>query len=539
VEKTFDTLQQMLNQSVEKHANKNCLSFVDGNPIKYKEFGNQVAKLSNKLVDLGINKGDKVAILSHNMPNWGIVYFSVVNIGAVTVPLMPDFSDFELENILLHADVKTIFVSQRLSEKVQKFSSENNINIIIIDDLETIFSSVNNNFNSNEYKVLADDLATIVYTSGTTGNSKGVMLTHHNLVSQIIMVSHLQPVYDYDIFLSILPLSHTYECSLGLLTGIMSGASTYYLEKPPTPSILLPALKKVKPTMMLTVPLIIEKVFKNSIYPKLTATTFLRILYSIKFFRKLLHKKASKALYDTFGGNLRFFGIGGAKLSSHVEQFLLDGKIFPYAIGYGLTETAPLIAGANPQTVKLQSTGKALVGVELMINNPNSITGEGEIWAKGDNIMQGYYKEDEITKSVFQDGWFKTGDLGVFDKQNRLYIKSRLKNVIIGANGENIYPEDIESVINSFKCVVESIVVEQKGKLVAMVQFNKEELEKYFLHLKEEMEVKVEKVKYELLEYVNSRVNKISKISVVVSVSSDFERTSTQKIKRYKYTGIN
>ncbi len=526
MEKTFDTLQQMLNQSVEKHANKNCLSFVDGNPIKYKEFGNQVAKLSNKLVDLGINKGDKVAILSHNMPNWGIVYFSVVNIGAVTVPLMPDFSDFELENILLHADVKTIFVSQRLSEKVQKFSSENNINIIIIDDLETIFSSVNNNFNSNEYKVLADDLATIVYTSGTTGNSKGVMLTHHNLVSQIIMVSHLQPVYDYDIFLSILPLSHTYECSLGLLTGIMSGASTYYLEKPPTPSILLPALKKVKPTMMLTVPLIIEKVFKNSIYPKLTATTFLRILYSIKFFRKLLHKKASKALYDTFGGNLRFFGIGGAKLSSHVEQFLLDGKIFPYAIGYGLTETAPLIAGANPQTVKLQSTGKALVGVELMINNPNSITGEGEIWAKGDNIMQGYYKEDEITKSVFQDGWFKTGDLGVFDKQNRLYIKSRLKNVIIGANGENIYPEDIESVINSFKCVVESIVVEQKGKLVAMVQFNKEELEKYFLHLKEEMEVKVEKMKYELLEYVNSRVNKISKISVVVSVSNDFERTS-------------
>jgi long-chain acyl-CoA synthetase len=315
----------------------------------------------------------------------------------------------------------------------------------------------------------------------------------------------------------------------------MSGSSTYYLEKPPTPSVLLPALKKVKPTMILSVPLIIEKIFKNSIYPKLTATKTLRTLYKIPFFRKLMHKKACKELVNIFGGKVLFFGIGGAKLSKQVEQFLIEGKVFPYAIGYGLTETAPLIAGVNPTMVKMQTTGPALNGVEIKIHNPKATTGEGEIWVKGENIMLGYYKEEEITKSVFEDGWFKTGDVGVLDDEGFLSIKSRLKNVIIGASGENIYPEDIESVINSHKLVNESIVLEQKGKLVAMVQLNKEELEKRYIHFKEEWSEKTDKMMMELKEYVNSKVNKISKISVVIPVHEDLERTATQKVKRFKY----
>lgn len=535
MEKTFNTLQEMLNQSIIKYNNRNCLSYVDGKPLSYNEFGNQVYHLSKMLLDKGFCKGDKIAILSQNMPNWGVVYFAIINIGAVTVPLMPDFSEYEIANILEHSESKAIFVSSKLEKKLSDYSQNNVIEQFNIEQIGDPSVSIDSGEEFNFPNVEPHDLASIVYTSGTTGKSKGVMLSHHNLIEELIMVSYLQPVSETDVYLSILPLPHTYECSLGLLTNVMCGSSTYYLEKPPTPTILLPALKKIKPTMILSVPLIIEKIFKSSIYPKLTASKTLRNLYKISYFRKLMHRKACKELVNVFGGNILFFGIGGAKLSKQVEQFLIEGKVFPYAIGYGLTETAPLIAGVNPKMVKMQSTGPALKGVELKIDNPNPKTGEGEIWAKGENIMMGYYKEPEITKSVFEDGWFKTGDIGVIDNKGFLSIKSRLKNVIIGASGENIYPEDIESVINSHRMVTESIVLEEQGKLVAMVQLNKEELEKLYQHWKEEWSEKTDKLILELKEYVNAKVNKFSKISTVIQVTEDLERTATQKVKRFKY----
>lgn len=534
--KTHETLQDILNHSVSTFSNNKCLSFVENTPLTYKEFGAQVFDLSRTLISNGISKGDKVAILSHNMPNWGIAYFAIINIGAVVVPLMPDFSEHELSNIIEHSEAKAIFVSERLESKLADCRISPNIQRINIDNLLKYIFSTTAEILSDFPLVTGKDIATIVYTSGTTGKSKGVILTHENLCSQLTMIVTLQPVYETDVYLSILPLPHLYECSLGLLTNIMVGSSTYYLEKPPTPSILLPALKKIRPTMILSVPLIIEKIFKNSVYPKLTATPLLKALYKIPLFRKQMHQKACKELMRVFGGNIRFFGIGGSKLSKQVEQFLLEGKVFPYGIGYGLTETAPMIAGSNPKMVKLQSTGPAVQGVELKIHKPNPITGEGEIWAKGKNIMIGYYKDPVATEAVFDNSWFKTGDIGCFDKNGNLYIKSRLKNVIIGASGENIYPEDIESVINSHKLVNESIVVEQKGKLVAMVQLNKDELEKLYSHWKEEWNEKTESMSAELKEYVNSKVNKISRISSVVPIYEDLERTATQKVKRFKYT---
>jgi long-chain acyl-CoA synthetase len=241
----------------------------------------------------------------------------------------------------------------------------------------------------------------------------------------------------------------------------------------------------------------------------------------------------------TFGGNLVFFGVGGAPLDPSVEKFLNESK-FPYAIGYGLTESSPLLSGVNPHHVRLRATGPALKGVEVKINNPDSNTGEGEVWAKGDNIMKGYYKEPKITSEVLtSDGWLKTGDLGYFDKDNYLFIRGRIKNMIIGASGENIYPEEIESVINNFKFVVESVVVEQKGKLVALVHFNQEELEKHFHEFKEEalqyIKIKVDELSKELQEYVNSRVNKFSRLNAIVACSTPFEKTATHKIKRYLY----
>jgi long-chain acyl-CoA synthetase len=249
---------------------------------------------------------------------------------------------------------------------------------------------------------------------------------------------------------------------------------------------------------------------------------------------------AGKKLKVTFGGRLRFFGIGGAKLNREVEKFLLEAK-FPYAIGYGLTETSPLLAGANPKNSVFDSTGPAVKDVELMINNPDRITGEGEIWARGPNIMKGYYRDPEMTKEVLtSDGWFKTGDLGVFDKEQNLYIKGRIKNMIVGASGENIYPEEIESVINNFRYVVESLVIQQKGKLVAYVHLNMEELEKRYLHLKHDMSRHLEEKKDEILsevqEYVNSKVSKFSQINKVFLQQVPFQKTATLKIKRFLYT---
>jgi long-chain acyl-CoA synthetase len=317
------------------------------------------------------------------------------------------------------------------------------------------------------------------------------------------------------------------------------GASIYYLRKPPVPSVLLPALKEIRPTVLLTVPLIMEKVYKGKVLPQINIKFLTRNLYKVAPFRKLLNKVAGKKLYQTFGGELKFFGVGGAKLDPEVERFMIEGK-FPYAVGYGLTETSPLLAGFDSYKGKHQSTGPAMTGVTLKINNPDPVTGQGEIWAKGDNVMKGYYKEPELTKEVLtEDGWFKTGDLGCIDNDGYLFIKGRLKNMIVLAGGENIYPEEIEAVINRFKFVLESLVVLQKGRLVAMVHFNMEELENRYKEMKEQahnyLDHKIEELRDELHQYVNSHVNKFSRVQVIVVQPEPFEKTATKKIKRFLY----
>jgi long-chain acyl-CoA synthetase len=384
-----------------------------------------------------------------------------------------------------------------------------------------------------------DDLASIIYTSGTTGKSKGVMLSHKNLAFTVEKASKIHPMDTSDRLLSVLPLSHTYENSIAFILPFSAGASVNYLRKPPIPAVLLPALKKVKPTIMLSVPLIIEKVYKGNVLKQLNSKFITRSLYKFAPTRKLLNYVAGKKLKETFGGHLKFFGIGGAKLDSSVEKFLIEAK-FPYAIGYGLTETAPLLAGFDSYKGKYKSTGPVMEGVTLKINDPDPSTGQGEIWAKGDNVMQGYYKEPELTSEVLtDDGWFKTGDLGCFDESGYLFIKGRLKNMIVGASGENIYPEEIEAIINRFRHVVESVVVQKKGRLVAMVYFNMEEIESRYNDLKEQAGQYVDKhladLSTELQQFVNSRVNKFSRVQVVIAHVTPFEKTATKKIKRFLY----
>ncbi len=541
------TLPALLQQSVENYGNRPVVAFVDETPLTYTEFDKQRLSVISLLEKLKIQSGDRVALLSTNMPNWGITYFAIVSMGAIVVPILPDFSENEIDNVMAHSESKAIFVSEGLKSKIGSLKHNTLLHRILIDDFSIIeTSSLGINFEEGlkpdkEYQVAEDDLAAIIYTSGTTGKSKGVMLTHKNISSNAIASSGVQEINSEDRFLSVLPLSHTYENTIGFVLPILSGSCIFYIKKPPTPAVLLPALKSVRPTLMLTVPLIIEKIYRNKVLPSFNKSKLIRAVYAFPPMRKKLNQLAGKKLMQTFGGELKFFGIGGAKLDKTVEKFLREAK-FPYAIGYGLTETSPLLAGVNALNTKLQSTGPPLNGVTLKIHKPGKLTGEGEIWAKGPSVMKGYYKEPELTREVMtEDGWFKTGDLGILDNTNFLYIRGRSKNVIIGPGGENIFPEDIESVINNFKHVAESLVIQQKGKLVAMVHFNREEIKDKYHFMKDEfsefVEDKCVELKKELHEYVNARVNKFSKIQVVMLQREEFIKTATKKIKRFMYAG--
>ncbi len=536
----------MFNETLRKFGNHDAYAFVGESPVSYVAVNLRIQSVIAFLEKMGVEPGDRVAILSTNMPNWGITYFAITFMGAIAVPVLPDFSNTEVTNVLEHSGAKAIFITSPLLSRIEGFFSNDLKSIILIEDFSVIYSDISNLIYDpaavagKSYEVKEDDLASIIYTSGTTGRSKGVMLTHKNISFNARKGRVIQPINEYDRFLSVLPLSHTYENTLGLILPMISGACVYYLRKPPTPTVLIPALSEVRPTIMLTVPLIMEKIYFNKILPAFTDNFLMKMAYKIPSLRKLLNKAAGKKLMKTFGGEIKFYGIGGAKLNKTVEKFLLEAK-FPYAIGYGLTETSPLLAGANPSKSVFESTGPKIEGIELKINNPDKITGEGEIWAKGPTVMKGYYKEPEMTKEVISpDGWFRTGDLGVMDDRNNLYIKGRLKNMILSASGENIYPEEIESVINNFRFVVESLVIQQKGKLVALVHINMEELEKKYQLLKEDVsrhvEEKIDDMLIELQAYVNSRVSKFCQIQKVVLQPVPFQKTATLKIKRFLYT---
>ncbi len=544
------TLQSLIDYSVENFQDMTCVSFVDGKPINYKELGAKIKKVGEILFSLGLKNGDKVALLSHNMPNWVVAYFSVVANGLIIVPILPDFTSEEIDNVLNHSESKVLIVSERLTSRIENLNLPQLNATINLDNFSITKGESNPELAKIPVvKVKEDDTAAIIYTSGTTGRSKGVVLSHKSLTFTAMQSFTFEPINSSDVFLSLLPLSHTYENTIGMLYPLMFGASIFYMEKPPTAAALLPALKKVRPTMMLSVPLIMEKLYKAQIQSKFTGSGLKRMIYKTPIFRILIHRIAGKKLFQTFGGRLKFFGIGGAKLDSRVERFLKEAK-FPYAIGYGLTETAPLLAGAGVQQTKIHSTGFAVQGVELKINNPDK-KGVGEIWAKGPNVMKGYYKNPEATaEALTNGGWFHTGDFGRFDSKKRLYIKGRMKNTIVGASGENIYPEDIETIINNQLFIVESLVLEEDGYLVAKVLLDIDELEKNIEHFKSmyvekkekglqairELDLKYQAWSQHFTKELNAKLNRTSQIKRIDIMEEPFEKTASQKIKRFLYT---
>lgn len=537
---TINTLYELARNSVEKFASKVAFSMFEGDDVTYAEVGRRIEKVQEILTCAGLHAGDKVALLSSNMPNWGVCYFAVTSAGMVAVPILPDFSGEELDMIIAHSEAKALLVSDRLFTKLSKQTIER-LNVVVrTKNLGVIAQRVKGEGSMAVPK--PDDLAVIIYTSGTTSKPKGVMLTHAALCAQVGISSSIFPVLPDDVFLSVLPLSHTYECSIGMIYPFSMGARVVYLDRPPTASALMPALRAVRPSVMLIVPLIIEKIYRHQVLAKFNSNGFWRTLYKVGFLRRYLHRVAGKKLLKLFGGRLRFLGIGGAKLDGGAEKFLLEAKV-PYAIGYGLTETAPLLAGAAPSQVRLGSTGPQAPGVQLRLENINPDTRQGEVVALTPSVMLGYFKNPEATKEVFtDDGWFRTGDLGEFDKDGWLYIKGRLKNMIVGPGGENIYPEDIETVLNSHVYIADSIVTEQEGRLVALVHFNRDEIEAMVDNWREEWETqkeaweaKTEQLKKEIMDFVNAKVNRFSRISEVVGEKDDFAKTPTHKIKRFLY----
>lgn len=556
-------LPLMIKNSAKLFTSRPSLTSVDGTAYTYEELDRATQHVAVMLQSAGVGKGNNVAILAENSPHWGISYFGTLICGATTVPILPDFRATEVRSILEHAAVKTVFISGKLISRLNEGLPDTVEMVINTDDFKLLdivkgvvsepagtlgeLTKLNEETNISVgdkgfYEADGEELASIIYTSGTTGRSKGVMLTHTNLLSNAVQSGTVHKVFPEDRWLSVLPLAHTYECTIGMLVTLLNGAMVQYIDRAPTAAYLKPILKKFQPTTMLTVPLIMEKIYRATVKPALSKSAPLRLLMKFGPTRKLLSKAAAKKLMDFFGGQIRFFGIGGAPLAPDVEKFLLDGG-FPYAIGYGLTETSPMLAGFNPANAVFHSVGKVMEGVTIRINDPDPVTKEGEIVATGSNIMKGYYKDEEKTREVFtDDGFFRTGDLGIVDKDGIIYIKGRSKNMILGPNGENIYPEEIEAVLNSNELVNDSLVMEYKGKLTALVHLKMEEMEEQLQHLKEnaveykkQLQEKADEALAELMIQVNQHVARNSKLQTMVLQVAPFEKTATHKIKRFLY----
>ncbi len=552
------TLNDFLDSSVEKFADRPALGFANQTPITYREFLEKVITVAGLLEKKGVLKGDRVAILGDNSPNWGISYFAILRAGAIAVPILPNFPQSDIRHILSDSEVKVLFTTQKQLEKAGDLGKGKLKHIITLDDFLTddqtltvepisdlvdraidFIKKIPRTIGLKSGKVSADDLASIIYTSGTSGHSKAVMLTHQNLISNALIMSTLINIQPDWTFLSIITLAHSLEFTTGFLFPIRNGARIVYLGKPPTPPLIEKACQAEKPQAICAVPIILEKIYKKKVLTVLEKNLIIKMLTRLPGIKGKIYKKINKKLMEFFGGELVVMAIGGASFNLEAERFFHRAG-FPYLVGYGLTETSPLLAGGpfEDKTIKIASTGKPVPGVEIRILNTNPNTGIGDIVARGPNIMKGYYKNPELTREVLDEqGWFKTGDLGRLDKYNNLYITGRSTNMILMSNGENIYPEAIEGKINSSFFIMESLVIENNGLLEAWVYPDYDLID-------QETRGKTEKQKGEFIDKVldqmkveiNSQLPSSSRLSRVIEQKEPFEKTATLKIKRYLYS---
>lgn len=549
------TLSELFRSGVSEFSHRVAFSFVDEEPVTYRQIEQQVYQLVMSLRQRGIEPGDRIALLGENSPAWCIAYLTVTTMGAVAVPILTDFHKSEIHHIIRNSGAKGLFVSGKLVHKVAELNMRDLVFIASFDDQElpleekktvkfsTLLAGGEPVKKRKKIKPRPepeeDDLAEILYTSGTMGHSKGVMLTHKNIVANVQAGIQAISISSSDCFLAILPLSHAYECSMGFLAPFLMGSIIYFIKGLPTAQTLLPAIKAVQPTIILSVPLIMDKIYKKKVLGEINAKPISKTLYRIGPMQKVVNRIAGRRLVQAFGTRLRLMIFGGAATPPDVEAFLSEGG-FPYTTGYGLTECAPLLTVNPVGKVKQQSAGKPIPGVMLRILDPDPHTGIGEILARGPNVMKGYFHNEEATQKAFtSDGWFITGDLGLIDNDGFLFIKGRSKNIIVGPSGENIYPEELEFHLSENSFVLESLVFEQAGRITARVYLDMDAMEEAY-HLSrldgsEAARLVTQKLESIRLE-VNARVAAYARIHRIIEQAEEFEKTATKKIKRYLYT---
>lgn len=518
----------------------------------YKDLAEEVARLHLLFEHLGIQKGDKVALIGKNTIHWCSTYLAVITYGGIIVPILQDFHPDNVHHIVNHSESVVLFTSDSIWENLDEAHIPNIKSIFSLSDFSCIYNKDKehdlkkvkdlmlnlleikypNGFSSSDI-VYADvdnsEIVLINYTSGTTGFSKGVMLTANNLAGNVTYAKKLDFLFRGERLLSFLPLAHAYGCAFDFLFSLSEGVHVTLLGKTPSPKILSEAFREVKPHLIITVPLVIEKIYKKSILPKLEDKK-IKIALKIPILRERIYVKMRKALIEGLGGQFSHVIIGGAALNKEVESFLYKIK-FPFTVGYGMTECAPLISYDHHYDFIPTSCGKILSIMEVRVDSmdPYSIT--GEIQVRGENVMAGYYKNPEATKDAFtEDGWLKTGDLGTIDESGRIYLRGRSKTMILGASGQNIFPEEIEARLNNMPYVMESLIVSRSNKLIALVYPDYENMD----HDRVDSGM-LERIMEDNRLKLNSMVSNYETISAIHIYPTEFEKTPKKSIKRYLY----
>ena len=529
-----------------------ALSDYKKEPIYYREVAAQIAKIHLLFEQSGIEKGDKIVLCGRNCSSWAVIFFATLTYGAVAVPLLHEFKSDSITHLVNHSDGKILFVGDvvwegLIAENMPKLSA-----IIQMQDFDLVgcndekFKSVFDNLESefakkyplgftkedvNYQRDNLDTLALINYTSGTTSVSKGVMLSYRSLLSNYMFACEVLPnLKPGDRVISMLPMAHMYGLQFEVIFEFIRGIHIHFLTRIPSPKIIAEAFARVQPDIIISVPLIIEKVYKTKLKPIVDKKS-MKVLLRTPVIDTIIKNKILTTLTESFGGKFYEIIIGGSAFNREVETFFK--KIgFPHTVGYGMTECGPIICYADWKNHKLGSCGKAVPRMEVKIDSPDETKITGEILVKGANVMMGYYKNDEATKAVLtEDGWLHTGDLGIKDKDGNVYIKGRSKNMILGASGQNIYPEEIEDLLNSMELVNESLVKDENGKLVALVYLDQDYIDTRNITLSQE------EIINQIKTQANSSLAAYEQLSAIYLQEEEFEKTPKRSIKRYIYMG--
>ncbi len=541
------TLAKLYTNAFHKNWDNLAFSDYEGNDFTYKEIAKIIKSLHLFYQISGIKKGDKIAILGRNSAHWGATFLSAISANLVPVPIMPDFNENDTNHIINHSESKIVIGAKALLDKIDMEKSPGLQAIIVLEDFSLYLAKDDNiqykladgfqyykenklapkGFVFEEWK--RDDMCVISYTSGTSGFTKGVMIPERSLVSNIIFAREHMPLKPGDKIVSFLPMAHVYGLLFEFLFPVTLGCHITFLSKMPTPAIITKAFGTVKPNLILSVPLVIEKIYKKRLLPTLQKPV-VKIMLSIPGLSNIILNKIRAKLVETFGGNFFEIVVGAAQLSTEVEQFFKRIN-FPFTIGYGMTECGPLISYEAWDKTMPSSAGKLVDRMEVRIDSEDPYNVVGEIQVKGENVMLGYFKNEEATKETFtDDGWLKTGDLGIIDKNNFIYIRGRSKNMLLSASGQNIYPEEIEAKVSTQNCVAECVVTMREGKLVALVYPDFEAMKADGIP-----ESDLEKIMESNKTTVNAELPKYEQITKIELVKEEFEKTPKKTIKRFKY----